>query len=177
MTKFKKLAAMTALMLSLAGLALFGGCSGTAVENLGIYHYNRSEYRVIEQGKLMNSYSDSMTIYSDNTFAVSCVYDSYYSSDGEAYNPVYYSAYNMYGTYEVVSEDAELGEKTIQITDVTMFQVDTLSGSILKEEFSEELSTAVSETLIGKELLLTSDYKISEQLIDFRIYGVLTPEE
>lgn len=177
MTKFKKLAAMTAVMLSLAGLALFGGCSGTAVENLGIYHYNRSEFVVIEQGKLIRSYADSMTVYSDNTFAVSCIFDCYYSSDGEAFNPVSYMSYNMYGTYEVISEDAELGEMTIQITDVTMFEVDTLSGAIQKENFSEALNAAVSEGYLGKELLLTSDYKISEQLIDFGVNGALTPEE
>lgn len=172
MTKFKKFLSISALAIAAVSALAFGGCSETA-ETLGVYHYNHSEFVKITQGSLVRSYADSMAICSDDTFAASSVFDCYYSSDGEAYNPVSYLAYSYYGTYEVINEDADLGEMTIRITDVIEFQTGD-SGSYGKEDFSEEFIELVNSEYIGREIILTSDYKVSENLLSVSIAQALS---
>lgn len=161
MKKFQKLALVAALAATVSCVGMFAGCS-SAKEEVGTYHYNYSEFAKITQGSLIRSYSDVLTIYSDNTFTLSSVFDCYYSSDGEAYNPVSYSACTAYGTYEVVSEDADLGEMTIKITDITKCVVDG-ETVVLKEEFTDKVIEATKK-VIDKEVILTFDYKISDSI-------------
>ena len=170
MKKFQKLALIAAMTATVAGAGMMVGCGSPAKEELGVYHYNRSEYRVIEQGKLMNGYSSVMVINSDNTFSATTVYDSYYSSDGETYSPVYYVACGLYGTYEVVSEDTDLGEKTVKITSVTALEFESI-GRISSENFDEKTAEQVSSKLIGAEYVLDSAFKISEYI------QMITPPE
>lgn len=162
MKKFQKLALVAAMTATVSCVGMFAGCSAPAKEEVGIYHYNLTNFSKITQGWLLASWADTITIYSDNTFSLSSVYDSYYSSDGEAFSPVYYSACTAYGTYEIVSEDADLGEKTIKITDITKCVVDG-ETVVLKEEFTDKVIEATKKVL-DKEVILTFDYKISDSI-------------
>lgn len=170
MKKFTKLAMTAAVALTMVGsAAALAGCTGAPAKDLaGIYTNNSSKYMQITQGKIILSFADSITLFSDNTFAASCVYECYYSSDGEAYNPATYIACNMYGSYEVVSEDADLGEKTIKLSDVTKIEYGN-NGVAEKSEWNSELAEYVNTNLIGFSTILTSDYKMAEPItqLDF----------
>lgn len=162
MAKFKK-AALVCVLAAVAAVSLmFVGCSSGGAEIDGTYHYSSVNPVTIEQGRLIRTTQESMTIFTDNTFAAGCVNDTLYSSDGTSYNPTYFAFCNIYGTYEVVNEDDILNERTIKITDITM--VVTEAGSFAQESFTAEQNETVDSTLVGKEILLTSDYEIADGL-------------
>ena len=164
MAKFKKAAAAFALAAVAAVSLMFVGCSGGGAEIDGIYHYNSSEPEIIEQGRLLSTNSTSLTIFTDNTFSASAYLDTLYSSDGTSYNPTYFGFYNMYGTYEVVSEDTTLNEKTIKITEVTTLV--TADGEFAKEEFPDAVNEALNNSVIGIDMILTADYELTVNLFD-----------
>lgn len=159
MAKIKK----AVLVLVIAALAcvpfLLTGCSGGGAQIDGIYHYSSISPATIDQGKLIRTTQESMTVFTDNTFSACSVNDTLYSSDGVAYNPTYFAFCDLFGTYEVISEDTVLKEKTIKITDVT--KVITADGEFLQENFTAEQAAAVDEALVGKEIILTSDHEIA----------------
>lgn len=159
MAKFKKAAAAFALAAVAAISLMFVGCSGGGAEIDGIYHYSSVNPATIDQGRLIRTTQESMTIFTDNTFSAGCVNDTLYSSDGTSYNPTYFAFCNVYGTYEVISEDDILNERTIKITDITM--VVTAAGSFEQESFTAEQNETVDSILVGKEMILTSDYEIA----------------
>ena len=160
MAKIKK----AVLALVLAALAcvslLLTGCSDGGAEIKGVYYKNDCMHSAIEQGKLVQSISSCLTIYSDNTFAANAISNSIYSSDGTSYNPVFFVAYTVYGSYEVVNEDALLKETTIKIIDVQ--KPDTKDGTIEKTAFEADVAAAIEDDIIGLEIILMSDFAMSE---------------
>lgn len=164
MAKFKKAALCTVLAAVAAVSLMFVGCSSGGAEIDGIYHYSSVNPVTIEQGRLIRTTQESMTIFTDNTFAAGCVNDTLYSSDGTSYNPTYFGFYNMYGTYEVVSEDTTLNERTIKITDVTTLV--TADGEFTKEEFPDAVNEALNNSVIGIDMILTADYELTVNLFD-----------
>lgn len=177
MKKINKMALAAVLTLTAAGSMIFAGCgeNASAKEDLGTYHYNRSEYAVITQGSLIRSYSETVTIYSDYTFSATFVFDCYYSSDGESFNPTAYKANTVYGVYEISYEDADLGEKGIKITDVT--RVVTDGADVQKADFTSDLTDVINDSVLGKEITLASDYKSSESISNYSVNNALNKKE
>ena len=164
MAKVKKVALAFVLVAVAAVSLLCVGCSGGGAEIDGIYHYNTSEPEIIEQGRLLSTNSSSLTIYTDNTFAASALLDTLYSSDGTSYNPTYFGFYNVYGTYEVLSEDTDLNERTIKITEVN--KIVTADGSFEGDAIPAAVTEVIGTSLVGKEMILTGDYELTENLFD-----------
>ncbi len=160
MAKIKK----AVLVLVIAALAcvpfLLTGCSGGGAEIKGVYYKNDCVYSVIEQGKLVKATSSCMTVYSDNTFTANAITNSLYSSDGTSYNPTFFGAFTVYGTYEVVGEDPVLKETTIKIVDVQ--KLDTRDGTVEKAAFEEDVAAAIESDFIGLEIILMSNFEMSE---------------
>ena len=81
-----------------------------------------------------------------------------YTTDGTNWYPLAQSTEYYYGTYELVSEDAELGEKIIRITSVTGCKgdgYDTTSTDYAPDEETETRINAKLELLKGFEFTLT----------------------
>lgn len=156
-------AALTiALVLSLAACGGNGGNSGAA--EVGTWTLTDAKFVTIEQGKLVQTFSNTITLFSDNTYILSAVQNTYYSSDsGETFNPTYYANGSLYGTYETVSEDEELGEITVKIKSVTRIVtgdgIDTNTSSATDDYKTKFLTNSV---LNGHEFILGSDYRMSE---------------
>ena len=162
MAKIKK-AALAFVLAAVAAVSLmFVGCSGGGAEVKGIYLNSIARYTVIEQGRLLAAYTTSMSVYTDDTFTANCVQNTLYSSDGTAYNPTFFGIYTLYGTYEVVSEDAVLNETTVRISDVTA--IETADGMMEKSAFPAEVTEALNADIIGKEVILQADLQMNESL-------------
>lgn len=171
MAKFKK-AALAFVLAAVAAVSLmFVGCSGGGAEVDGVYNKSEPSYEAFAQGYLIHAQNDSMMVMTDNTFASVHIYDTLYSSDGTTFNPVSYVFYNLYGTFEVTNEDTTLNERTISITDVTA--VETASGRVEKANFSADLTAALESNIIGKAVILTSDYQLSESLFSVAVYQAI----
>lgn len=82
----------------------------------------------------------------------------------------------MYGNYEVVSEDADLGEKTIKITDVTKIEFGN-NGVAEKSEWNSELAEYVNTNLIGFSTILTSDYKTADPIASVEFLSLVSKLE
>lgn len=171
MAKFKKAALCTVLAAVAAVSLMFVGCSGGGAEVDAVYNRSEPTFEAFEQGYLIHAQTDSMTTMTDNTFGSVHIYDTLYSSDGTSFNPVSYVFYNLYGTFEVTYEDTTLNERTISITDITA--VETASGRTEKANFSADLTAALESDIIGKEVILTSDYQLSESLFSLAVYQAL----
>ncbi len=171
MAKFKKAAAAFALAAVAAISLMFVGCSGGGAELKGIYLNSIARYSVIEQGRLFHAYTTSMSVYTDDTFTANCVQNTLYSSDGTSYNPTFFGIYTLYGTYEVVSEDAVLNETLIKIADVTA--IETADGMMEKSAFPAEVTEALNADIIGKEVILQPDLQLSGSLSVNSLYACL----
>ena len=171
MAKFKKAAAAFALAAVAAVSLMFVGCSGGGAELKGIYLNSIASYSVIEQGRLFHAYTTSMSVYTDDTFTANCVQNTLYSSDGTSYNPTFFGIYTLYGTYEVVSEDAVLNETLIKIADVTA--IETADGMMEKSAFPAEVTEALNADIIGKEVILQPDLQLSGSLSVNSLYACL----
>lgn len=171
MAKFKKAAAAFALAAVAAISLMFVGCSGGGAELKGIYLNSIARYSVIEQGRLFHAYTTSMSVYTDDTFTANCVQNTLYSSDGTSYNPTFFGIYTLYGTYEVVSEDAVLNETMIKIADVTA--IETADGMMEKSAFPAEVTEALNADIIGKEVILQADLQLSGSLAVNSLYACL----
>ena len=153
-----------ALIMVLALAACGDSGNGGGASQVGTWELTDLTFRTIEQGKLTAASNGTITLYSDNSYVVSCARNTYYSSDGgETYNPTNYMNAILYGTYELVSEDAELGEKSIKITAISRaivngYDTETAGATDADKEIMS------SNELIGKELYLGSDGKISEMI-------------
>lgn len=171
MAKFKKAAAAFVLAAVAAISLMFVGCSGGGAELKGIYLNSIARYSVIEQGRLFHAYTTSMSVYTDDTFTANCVQNTLYSSDGTSYNPTFFGIYTLYGTYEVVSEDAVLNETLIKIADVTA--IETADGMMEKSAFPAEVTEALNADIIGKEVILQPDLQLSGSLSVNSLYACL----
>ena len=141
-------------ILTIAALALaFLACPVLAEGSLtGTWQNSVISFEVITQGKLCHAATAVLTLYEDNTFVLTDIYETSYSSDnGETYNPVSDVAVIVYGTYEVVETDEDLGESVIQFASVTRI----LRG---EEEADEEALSSCG--LVGEEVIVSSDTKI-----------------
>lgn len=119
----------------------------------------------IEQGLLIFAGADTITIFSDNTFVLTSRADTYYSADGgQSVSNQGIQLTNLCGTFEVVDDNADIGERTIKITEVTYVQFNgedlvpgeeyELSGGGMTIPYSFE---SYAESWTGKEIILSSD--------------------
>ena len=107
------------MMLALASCNGGGGNSGGLTE-VGTWELTDINMRTIEQGKLAAANHNTITLFSDNTFVLTSVVNTLYSSDGgETYNPTSYVNDIVHGKYEVTEKNEELNETTIKITEIT----------------------------------------------------------
>ena len=102
-----------------------------------------------------------ITLFSDNTFHLTTCLLCYYTPDnGETYVQSFDFFATVRGKYETVSEDKELGEKTIKLTEITEIatrDTDSKQDSTLAEKLKDNPA-------VGRELVLGMDHKISEQI-------------
>lgn len=150
------------MILALAACGDSGSSGGTVA--IGTWELTDLTFRTIEQGKLAAASNCTITIYSDNTYVVACARNTLYSSDGgESYNPTNYNNAILYGTYELVSEDAELGEKAVKVTTIDRVLRNGYDTAAAGPTDAEKEIMSNSE-LIGIDLYLGSDGKISEMI-------------
>lgn len=164
MAKVKK-AALAFVLAAVAAVSLLCvGCSGGGAELKGIYCNSIASYSTIEQGYLVSTYNTSLSVYTDNTFTANAVQNTLYSSDGSSFNPTFFGIYTLYGTYEVLSEDTDLNERTIKITEVN--KIVTADGSFEGDAIPAAVTEVIGTSLVGKEMILTGDYELTENLFD-----------
>lgn len=157
-----------AMTLALAACGNGGSSSGTTM--VGIWEKTDYIGRTIEQGKLSAGANSTIVLFSDNTYALSLTRNTYYSSDGgETYNPTSYVGALAYGTYEITSDDAELGEKTMKFTTIDRVVAGEYDTDVAVTDAEKEIMTG--NEIIGKEIYLTSDGRMSE-LIDITSSGL-----
>lgn len=170
--KIKKVAAIAACGIVMASAAVgLTACSGGAekVEALGTYSYKEFIVFNMEAGSVINSLVENITIYSDNTYIATSLFDSEYSSQGSDYSTVMYSYCVFSGTYELVSEDTEFNSKTIKITDVQEAYTDianpiNVADYIATLEGEEATKATELMTTVKAEMTLTADCKMSHNL-------------
>ena len=106
------------------------------------------------------SIADVITLFDDKTFTF--VYDWVfdYTTDATNWYSLAQGTEYYYGTYEIVSEDAELGEKVIRVTSVTGCKGDDYDTSSDEYKDADEETKALFESkmslLNGFEFTLTS---------------------
>lgn len=155
----------TLALIMLLALTACGGESGGATA-LGTWHISEVEMRTIEQGKLAAAIGSVITVYSDNTFVLVNIGNTYYSSDGgETYVPTMDCTFTVYGKCETVDTNEELGERTIKVTEITRVLGGTEAGYNSDTDASDAAKEAIKNNdFIGYEMILTGDYKIAEQV-------------
>lgn len=163
MKKAKRSIVVIIMVACMLATLVLSGCS-EKVEERGIYYYLDTVHSTIEQGQIMQTFSDTITIYSDNTFSSISTYYTLYSSDGETWAPAYSNCNIVYGTYEISNEDADLGEKTMKITGITGYYDVVGNSKVDASKFTEAAKAKINEEIINKEFILTSDSKISEKV-------------
>lgn len=161
----KKIRTISVLLAALMLVSLLVSCGNSGDGSNGgtaeIVTATKSELRfnTIEQGKLTAGAFSTVTIYSDNTYMATTVLNTYYSSDGgETFNPTSDIEYVIYGKYEVVNTNDELGERTVKVTSVDRVAI---AGTEITDA-----DTLAENSFIGTELILTDSHELSE-LIDF----------
>lgn len=158
------------MILALAACGDSGSSGGTVA--IGTWELTDLTFRTIEQGKLATAFNSTITIYSDNTYVVASARNTLYSSDGgESYNPTNYINAILYGTYELINEDAELGEKTVKITTVSRAIVNGHDTETAGATDADKEIMSNNE-LLSKELYLGSDGKISEMIDSAWFVGI-----
>lgn len=165
MKKMKRLlGAGLALVMVLALAACGGEGSSGSSSIVGIWEATDYQGRTITQGKLATGYNSTMILLSDNTYILSIAQNAYYSSDnGETYNPTNYISVQVYGTYTITNEDAELGERTVQIN--TVDRVINAGYDTDESATEEDRALMADNPLIGAEYYLTSDGRMSEAIL------------
>lgn len=152
------------IALALASCGESGSGSGGSTE-VGTWELTELAPRTIDQGKLLAASHSTITTFSDNTFVLTEVQDTLYSSDGgETYNPTSYVNIIVHGKYETVSTDAELGESTIKITEITRVQQDDIDTDKAASDSDKQMMADCSA--VGMEIILGADYKMS-QIVPF----------
>ncbi len=107
--------------------------TAVAVTEVGTYKYSNLALYPFQGATLLNASFNALTLYSDNSFVLSNIADTFATSDFESLHRSAIVEAVAYGTYEVVSSNSELHEKTIKITSVTRVingNTDTDSASI-----------------------------------------------
>lgn len=150
-----------ALAVVMLGCVLVG-CSG-GKESKGSYSMANIVAFDIGQGTLIQSFNDTLTAYSDETFSLVDDTEVWMKQDASVTVKSSMVVY-IEGTYETVSENAELGESTVRLTDVTAVAFNgqnlvegetyTMEGGGQTMEYSFESYASQWE---GKEILLGSD--------------------
>lgn len=165
---------MTLVMLLALAACGDGGKSGGFSE-VGTWELTDVLIRTIDQGKLSAGANSTITLYSDNTFVLTCARNTYYSSDGgETFNPVSYSGALIRGTYEITNDDAELGEKTMKVTKISRIVKGNYDSDASATDADKELMA--NNELVGREIFLGSDGKMSE-IIDIVWFTEIGKEE
>lgn len=148
----------------LAGLTACGkndAQAATGFSEVGIWENTDVTNSVVDGANISMPSHETIVLYSDNTFALVSVMEIYYSTDGgETYNPLYDWFAKVYGKYETVGTNEELGERTVKITEITR---------ILHRDTNSDSDSALAEMVknngaIGKEIILGADYKMSEKV-------------
>lgn len=173
----KLLCAGMALAMLLALAACGDSGSGGGATMVGIWEMTDYIGQTIEQGKLSAGANSTIVLFSDNTYALSLTRNTYYSSDGgETYNPTNYNGLVAYGTYEITSEDAELGEKILKFVTIDRVVNGEYDTDVAVTDTEKEIMA--SSDVVGKEIYLTSDGKMSEliDLVSSGLYKIGRPE-
>lgn len=160
----KTLCIVLALTLTLTCLFTCVSALADAVPEVNMWELTEITRRDIEQGKLISTYSNSITLIPDGTFALALVSDTLYSSDGgETYNPVNYFTIFLYGTYEVTEVDEELGDVIINITSIDRVVRGDFDSAVNGTE--EDAAAMAGHPFVGAEIILGSDHRLAE-LVD-----------
>lgn len=155
-------AGMAVLML-FAFAACSSGDNGSGLSEVGTWQLTELSAETITQGMLLHAVHNTITLFSDNTFVLTCVYDTDYSSDGgETFNPISYVDRFVHGKYEVVGSNEELGEQTIKITEIT--QVSYGDYDSVASATDEDKDAIKNNEVVGMEVILTSDHSMSEMI-------------
>lgn len=163
------------MILALAACGGDGGSSGNAVTEVGTWEKSEIVYQTIEQGKLNTIRASMISLRSDNTFTLVFINNAYYSSDGgETYTPVSDVDFIVYGKYETVEVNEEIGDQTIKFTEFTRvvsgeFDSDTDASDAKKEIMK-------NSDAIRSEIILTSDHKISDYINLGSLFAVVMPD-
>lgn len=174
----KKIKVLSALLAALMLMSLLAGCGGGSdgATEVGTWENSEIELRTIEQGKLNTLRYNTITLYSDNTFTMVNTQNTYYSGDGgENFNPVNYISCIVSGKYETVDVNEEIGDRTIKFTEITRVQ----SGEFDSDKDANDTNKEAmkSDEVIGVEIILTSDCKISEVISVFPYFRMTRTEE
>ncbi len=104
----------------------FAGCGNTqetnavaAVTEVGTYKYSNMSLYPFQGVTLINAAFNAITLYSDNTFVLTNIADTFSTPDFEDMHRIAIIDAIAYGTYEVVSTNSEIHESTIKITSVS----------------------------------------------------------
>lgn len=170
---------MKSVLCAVLALMIFAltacGSGGGGATQVGTWESSEIELRTIEQGKLNTLRYNTITLYSDNTFTMVNTQNTYYSSDGgETFNPVSDVGCIVYGKYETVEINEEIGDHTIKIAEITRVQSGEFDSDTDATDANKEAMK--SGDAVGFEVILTSDHKISE-VINVMPYYRLTRNE
>ncbi len=161
----KTLSIVLALVLALTCFLAVASAEGTTT---GTWSLTTVSPRIIDQGALMTGENCTITLLEDGTYILTSAMCTLYSSDGgETYNPVFYGAATVYGTYEVTEIDEELGDTIINLLSVDR----CVSGEYDSDvDATDEVKAAMTaHATIGMEIILGSDHKVAE-MISFTNY-------
>lgn len=174
----KSITTIVTLALVVVMALAFIACSGSkGATQIGTWESSVLNFTTIEQGKLGSAYINNITLYDDGTFVLTTVQNDYYSSDGgETYNPVSNIGVILYGKYETVELDEEIGDRTIKITEITRLVNHEFDSAVSASDADKE--AIANNEAIGTEIILGSDHKMANQisaLIFYKIGGVESP--
>ena len=155
----KTLSIVLALCLALTCLLTLTASAEGAIASIEAWELTNIDRRDIEQGKLISTTSTNVTLAADGTYALTIVSDTLYSSDGgETYVPSMYLTIFVYGTYEVVEIDEDLGDVVIRILSFDRVALNDYDSAVSGPD--EDFAAMAAHPFVGSEIVLGGDHKV-----------------
>lgn len=149
------------------------------VTEIGTYKHSRMMLVPFESAALVNAVFNSITLYSDQTFALTNIADTFATGDFESLHRSAIIDAVAYGTYEVVETNEELNESVIKITSITRVINGTTDTDIDEVSAENKDWVLTNNGIVGTEITVSNeDHSMTEvSILNFRIGPNPDPEQ